>query len=160
MYVTAERQPNAVALPGGSIFVSWPLLDLCEGQRDEVAFVLGHEMGHIVKRHTLDRLVKDAALSLLLRHSSGQRAASAWLSSVGEQALQRAYSSDNEFEADRFAVTLVRKAGGDALAGERFLERLVQLSSDRSISLSSSYFASHPSFAARLENLRHPEQAM
>ena len=67
--VTAEREPNALALPGGPIFVSWPLLEMCQGQRDEIAFVLGHEMAHIVRRHTLDRIVKDAALSLLLRQS-------------------------------------------------------------------------------------------
>jgi beta-barrel assembly-enhancing protease len=42
--VTAEREPNALALPGGPIFVSWPLLEMCQGQRDEIAFVFGHEM--------------------------------------------------------------------------------------------------------------------
>src|SRR5689334_2099691 len=50
--VTAEREPNALALPGGPIFVSWPLLEMCQGQRDEIAFLLGHEMAHIVLRHT------------------------------------------------------------------------------------------------------------
>lgn len=81
--VLAEREPNAFALPGGPVFVSWPWLEMCQGQRDEIAFVLGHEMGHIVRRHTLDRIVKDAALSLLLRQSSFRQAASAWLSRVG-----------------------------------------------------------------------------
>ena len=33
--VTAEREPNALALPGGPVFVSWPLLELCQGQRDD-----------------------------------------------------------------------------------------------------------------------------
>jgi len=42
--VTAEREPNALALPGGPVFVSWPLLAMCQWQRDEIAFVLGHEM--------------------------------------------------------------------------------------------------------------------
>src|SRR5204862_5473223 len=78
--VTAEREPNALALPGGPVFVSWPLLELCQGERDDIAFVLGHEIGHIVLRHTLDRIVKDAALTLLLRQSSSKHAASAWLS--------------------------------------------------------------------------------
>jgi predicted Zn-dependent protease len=47
--VTAEREPNALALPGGPVFVSWPLLEMCQWQRDEIAFVLGHEMAHIVR---------------------------------------------------------------------------------------------------------------
>ena len=72
--VTAEQEPNALALPGGPIFVSWPLLEMCQGQRDEIAFVLGHEMAHIVRQHTLNRVVKDAALSLLLRQTFGRRA--------------------------------------------------------------------------------------
>jgi predicted Zn-dependent protease len=72
--VTAEREPNALALPGGPVFVSWPLLAVCQGQRDEIAFVVAHEMAHIALRHTLDRILKDAALSLLLRQTSGRNA--------------------------------------------------------------------------------------
>src|SRR5260221_5016736 len=65
--ITAEREPNALALPGGAVFVSWPVFELCRGERDEIAFVVAHEMAHIVRRHTLDRILKDAAVSLLLR---------------------------------------------------------------------------------------------
>src|SRR6266478_7955097 len=57
-HVTAEREPNALALPGGPVFVSWPLLEMCHGERDGIAFVIAHEMAHIVRRHTLDRLLK------------------------------------------------------------------------------------------------------
>jgi Zn-dependent protease with chaperone function len=152
--VTAEREPNALALPGGPVFVSWPLLELCQWQRDEIAFVLGHEMGHIVRRHTLDRIVKDAALSLLLRQSSGRHAASAWIGQTGQQVLSRAFSTDDEIEADAFAVALVKAAGGDPLAGERLLGRLSQLTSGRSLSIAGFYFASHPPLTERIANLR------
>ena len=152
--ITAEREPNALALPGGPVFVSWPLLEMCRGQRDEIAFVLGHEMGHIVRRHTLDRIVKDAALSLLLRQCSGRHAASAWLSKAGGQLLRRAYSRDDELEADVFAAALVGTAGGDALAGERLLERLAQGTSARGVRLAGDYLASHPPFIERVANLR------
>jgi predicted Zn-dependent protease len=87
VWVTAEREPNALALPGGPVFVSWPLLEICQGQRDEIAFVLGHEMAHIVRRYTLNRIVKDTALSFLLRQSPGRHAASAWPSKAGRQLL-------------------------------------------------------------------------
>src|SRR5437016_10811873 len=120
--VTAEREPNALALPGGLVFVSWPLLEMCQGQRDEIAFVVAHEMAHIVRRHTLDRILKDAALSLLLRQASGRHAASAWLSKAGRQLLGGAYSSEDELEADAFAVALVpnrwrRRIGWGAPSG-------------------------------------------
>jgi len=152
--VTAEREPNALGLPGGPIFVSWPLLELCQGERDDIAFVLGHEMAHILRRHALDRVVKDAALSLLLRQSSGKNAASAWLGKAGQQLMAGAYSRDEEFEADAFAAALVETAGGDAMAGERLLEKLAQLTSVQGVSIAGSYFATHPPLLERVANLR------
>ena len=152
--VTAEREPTTVALPGGPVFVSWPLLEMCQGQRDEIAFVLGHEMGHIVRRHTLDRIVKDAALSLLLRQSSFRQASNAWLGRVGRQALVQPYSREDELEADAFAVALVRTAGGEALAGERLLEKLAQRNSGQGVSIAGDYFATHPPLPERVANLR------
>jgi beta-barrel assembly-enhancing protease len=152
--VTAEREPNAIALPGGPVFVSWPLLEMCQGQRDEIAFLLGHEMAHIVRRHTLNRIVKDAALSLLLRHSTGRHAASAWLGKAGRQLLGSAYARDDELEADVFAAALVGTAGGDALAGERLQEKLAQGTSRQSISIAGDYLATHPPLTERIANLR------
>jgi predicted Zn-dependent protease len=154
--VTAEREPNALALPGGPVFVSWPLLEMCQGLRDEIAFVVAHEMAHIVRRHTLDRILKDAALSLLLRQSSGRHAASAWLSQAGRQLLGGSYSTDDEWEADAFAVALVGTAGGDALAGERLLEALAQRV--QSVAIPGDYFATHPPLVQRIANLRAKRQ--
>jgi beta-barrel assembly-enhancing protease len=152
--VTAEREPNALALPGGPIFVSWPLLELCQWQRDEIAFVVGHELAHIVLRHTLDRIVKDAAFSLLLRQWSSGHAASAWLSQTGHTLLSRAFSRADELEADVFAEALVRTAGGDPLAGESVLEKLANLATGQSIVVVGAYFATHPALSDRIANLR------
>ena len=151
-HVTAEREPNALALPGGPVFVSWPLLEMCQGQRDQIAFVVAHEYAHIVRRHTLDRILKDAALSLLLRQTSGRHAASAWLSKAGRQLLGGSYSSDDELEADAFAVALVGTAGGDALAGERLLDELAQRV--QSVGIAGDYFATHPPLVERIAHLR------
>jgi predicted Zn-dependent protease len=147
--VTAERVPNAFALPGGPIFVSWALMEICNGERDEIAFVIGHEMAHIVRRHTLDRLVKDAAISLLLRRFSTRQAASAWVNQMGRQVLSRAFSREEELEADTFAVALVKSAGGDSMAAERLLEKLAQPTV-----IAGDYCAAHPPLTERLANLR------
>jgi len=153
--VTAEREPSAVALPGGPVFVSWSLLELCQGQRDEIAFALGHEMAHIALRHTLNRIVKDAALSLLLRQLPGRHAASAWLSKAGRQLLSSAFSREDELEADEFAAALVGSAGGDALAGVRLLEKLARGSSVQNVSVvAGDYLTTHPPFAERIARLR------
>ena len=152
--VTAEPEPSALALPGGPVFVSWPLLQMCQGQRDEIAFVLGHEMAHIVRRHTLNRIVKDAMLSLLLRQFSGRHATSAWLSKAGRQLLSSAFSRDDELEADAFAGALIGTAGGDASAGERLLEKLYDRTSGRSVAIAGDYLGTHPPFRERIANLR------
>jgi predicted Zn-dependent protease len=150
--VTAEREVNAIALPGGPIFVSWPLLAMCEGERDEIAFLLGHEIGHIVRRHALDRLIKDAAISLLLRKSSGASAASAWLRQAGQQALNRAYSREDEFEADVFSAALLKSVGGDGGAAPRVLQKFAQQVTAPGYN-AGPYFAGHPSFSERVANL-------
>jgi beta-barrel assembly-enhancing protease len=157
--VTAEQEPISRALPGGPVFLSWPLLQMCRGERDEIAFLVAHEMGHIVRRHTLDRLVKDAAVSLLLRQSSGRDVASAWLNKAGRQLLNRGYSREEEFEADLFAIAVVGTAGGDVLAGERLLERLAQGATSLSPeSATGNYFATHPPPMERVANLRASQQ--
>jgi predicted Zn-dependent protease len=152
--VTGAVEANATALPGGPIFLSWPLVELCRGGRDELAFVIAHEMGHIIRKHTVDRLVKDAALHLLLRQTSGRLAASSWLSKAGGELLKRGYSREDELEADAFAAGLVKSAGGDIFAGERLLERLGALRAQGDGRLAGSYFSTHPSFAERLISLR------
>lgn len=48
-YVIEMPSPNAFALPGGHVFVSRSILDLCRGQQDQMAFVLAHEMAHVVR---------------------------------------------------------------------------------------------------------------
>lgn len=152
--VTAEGEPTAYALPGGPVFMSWPLLELCQGQRDEIAFALSHEMGHIALRHALDKFVKDTAFSLLLRQSSVRRAAGAWLARAGRQALGSAYSKQEELEADAFAVALIRTAGGDTSAAERWLAKLDQPSGGQSAALAGDYFATHPPVQERVAHLR------
>ena len=150
--VTAERQANALALPGGPVFISWPLLEMCHGERDAIAFLIGHEMAHILLRHAVDRIVKDAAVSLLLRKASGRQAASAWLNKAGRQLLGT-YSREVEFEADAYSISLLRTAGGDPLIAAHFLEELVQRSSVQSIGDSGEYFSNHPPLVERIANL-------
>jgi predicted Zn-dependent protease len=152
--VTAEREPNAIALPGGAIFVSWPILRMCQGERDEIAFLIGHEMAHIILRHALDRLVKDSAVSLLLKQTSVRHAASARLNKAGQQLLGGAYTREEELEADTFAMSLVAAAGGDRSSAEHFLDRIAQGISTQNVVVTGDYFARHPPLIERIANLR------
>ena len=71
--------------------------------------------------------------------------------------LTCAYSRDNELEADAFAESLVRTAGGDPLAGERLLEKLVERTSAQH-AIAGDYFATHPPLMERVANLRAKRQ--
>ena len=92
----------------------------------------------------------------MLRQTSGRHAASAWLSKAGRQLLGGSYSSDDELEADAFAVALVGTAGGDALAGERLLEELAKRV--HGVGIAGDYFTSHPPVVERVANLRAKRQ--
>jgi len=70
--------------------------------------------------------------------------------------LGGSYSTDDELEADAFAVALVGIAGGDALAGERLLEALAQRV--RSVGIVGDYFTTHPPLVERIANLRAKRQ--
>ena len=131
-----------------------------ENEATRFAAQIGHWLVGNVKEKKLPFIVRVTAerepnaLSLLLRQASGRHAASAWLSKAGRQLLDSAYSRDDEFEADVFAVALVGTAGGDVLAGERLLEKLAQGTSGQSVGIVGNYLATHPPLMERVANLR------
>jgi predicted Zn-dependent protease len=148
-------EPNAFALPGGFIYITRGLIELCQSDRDELAFVLGHEMAHVIRGHAIDRIVSDTAIQTLSRTAVVRGALGGWLKRVGVQFLQSAYSQDREFEADKLGVRLVRAARFDMAAPERLLRRLCDLDRQGRLTELSKYFASHPPIAERANAAAH-----
>jgi Zn-dependent protease with chaperone function len=146
-------EPNAFALPGGFIFVTRSLVELCERQEDEIAFILGHEMGHIVRGHAMQRLISSSAISAVSRAVAIHGALSRWLQKVGVQFLESTYSQQLEFEADRFGARLAASAGYDGHASLRLLARLEKLSRSPDMLNLGSYFSSHPDYQVRINNI-------
>lgn len=144
--------PNAVALPGGFIFVTRPMLDLCEWDQDEVAFILAHEMGHVVRHHAKQRLVNSSLVSLAATASPARGLIDVAVRSLVEKFTVGSYSRKREFEADDFAVALVKNAGFDPLGATRFLNR----PSDESgiVENHYSFFQDHPPTKERIARIR------
>jgi predicted Zn-dependent protease len=143
--LVASRTANAFALPGGFVFITQALLDLCERDRDALAFFLGHEIAHVTCGHAREHLTAKTLL----------HAISARLSGAGlllRQIVTKGYSRTLEREADRQAVRLTAAAGFDARASIRALERLSRVSPDNSGL--AEYFSTHPSFADRIAELK------
>ena len=150
----ADAEPNAFALPGGFIFVSSSILELCEQNQDEIAFILGHEMAHVIRGHAMDRIIRNSAITTASRAVPVRGLLAGWLRNVGVQFLESAYSREMESEADRLAVHLVAAADYDPRAGLQLLRRLEKLRSDIGQSELGRYFSSHPPFKVRIDDVK------
>ncbi len=144
-FAIVEPAPaNAFALPGGFIFITASLLDLCRRDRDAIAFFLGHEIGHVLHGHARDRMTADAFLNAVM---SRMPAAGKMIADL----IRKGYSQEQELEADRSAVRLAAAAGFDARAALTALKRLSQVAPDPSGI--SEYLSTHPSISERVRRL-------
>jgi predicted Zn-dependent protease len=150
--VVKSEGVNAFAAPAGFILVSRGLIDLLESE-DELAFVLAHEVAHVMRKHHYNvvqrqRLVEKAAKDLQELEQSDLVGK---LSSLSGQMYARGLDKAAEFEADRLGVELMTRAGYDPAAAISVLEKLMTLQgNDPRAEL---LFSTHPSPANRLEQL-------
>lgn len=126
---------NAAALPGGHIVVNEGLLKVARSP-DELAGVIGHEMGHVRHRDVLESLLRHVGLSVLLGGLDGH------VGGYTDALLSSAYSRDAERRADEFSIDTLARANVSTLPTARFFQRLSKLEGpEPGIQ---SYFASHP----------------
>ncbi|MHC4758240.1 MAG: M48 family metalloprotease, partial [Planctomycetota bacterium] len=109
--VYKANEPNAFALPGGFVFISNSLCELCEWDVDELSFVLAHEMAHVIRGHAIERLVSNSAITLAAGALPTRNALSGWLVKVGVKFFERAYSRERELQADELGARLAVAAG-------------------------------------------------
>jgi predicted Zn-dependent protease len=147
--VVAAPGPNAFALPGGFVFVTDAVVRLCADDRDALAFVVAHEMGHVWLSHARDRYMADLVFGVVGRRvpAAGQ---------VVREMLGKGYSRDQELEADREAVRLLTAAGFRADGAVRALERLALHTPEAGLG---EYFSTHPSLDHRIRALRNASVA-
>jgi len=146
-------EPNAFALPGGFIFVSRSLVELCQWNQHEIAFILGHEMGHVIRGHAMDRVISSSAIAIGSSTAPVRGLFGGWLRRVGVKFLESAYSQDLELEADTLGARLAAAAGYDRHAPAQLLRRLAELSRPVSQFSLGNYFSSHPALNIRIQNV-------
>lgn len=119
---------NAFTLPGGFVFITRPYYEMLDG--DELAFVIGHEMTHVEKRHFESRMrraqqaqIYDLLASVLLRSAKVNRN---WgtVASMGATAYYTSYSRKQEKEADVEGYKLAKSAGFDVRSAASALDKL------------------------------------
>ena len=153
--VFEQSEQNAFALPGGFIFLTDSILELCEWNRDEIAFILGHEMGHVIRGHAMNRIISNLAINAASNTAPVRGLVAGWLRNVGIQFLESAYSRELESEADELGVRLVDAAGYDPSACVRLLRRLAESKSHCERFELGNYFSSHPPLNERIEKINH-----
>ena len=140
----ASAELNALALPGGFVFVTRGLLDACDFDADELAFVLGHEMAHVIREHAAKRMMNEQWIRLLsARFRSGRLAGAA--ADLATRLVRTGYSRENEFEADETGLRMAAEAGFDPAAAARVFDRLAAGGGSHPIP----FLSSHPPIAER-----------
>lgn len=144
--------PNAFVLPSGKIGVTTGLLALVRND-DQLATVLGHEVGHVVARHAAERYSQNAAASAgvgLARGVAGDQAQNVGaIFGLGAQFGVLRYSRTHELEADRIGVDYLQRAGfrpSEAVALWRLMAAQRQGSTPE-------FASTHPSDANRIAAL-------
>ncbi|MDF1731053.1 MAG: M48 family metallopeptidase [Minwuia sp.] len=112
---------NAMAFPGGQVFVFKGLIDEARSGA-EIAGVLAHEIGHVHHRHGMKRLIRDGAIDAVTSVFSPGTTSSI-SGSLASQIASRSYGRDAEREADSFAVERLNSLGYSAEGIVDFFER-------------------------------------
>jgi Zn-dependent protease with chaperone function len=120
--VLESEVPNAIALPGGRIYIFKALLEEAESA-DELAGVLAHEIGHVVHRDGLRKLIQSTGTSYLFGLLFGDVTGGGAIVFASRYLIDSAYSREAEAAADDFAgktmVSLSRPAHPMALLLKR-----------------------------------------
>src|SRR5687768_13195313 len=162
-FVVNSHQINAFALPGGYVYVNRGLIE-ATSRLDELAGVLGHEIGHVIQRHSVEQMqnrqkisvVAELACTLTSVCETGLGAAAV---NIGGTAIISRYSRADEFEADSEAVENVLRDGIDPDGIPSLFEVLMNARESQP-GIVESWFSTHPLEESRIENsLRLIEQS-
>ncbi|TSE07450.1 MULTISPECIES: M48 family metalloprotease [Aquimarina] len=100
---------NAFALPGGQIFITYALLSKLENE-DQVAGVLGHEIGHVLGRHSAERIAEHEFWKTISTGASVGADAGGIVNSIGQNVLL-GNGRDDELESDKLGVLFMINSG-------------------------------------------------
>ena len=137
--------PNAFALPTGTIIVTDELVGLLADPH-ELESILAHEVGHVVYRHSLRRLIQSSTISLVIMAVTGDISTVSVLAGSLPTLLTETYHSrEFEREADKYSYEYLKHNGISPIHFTNILDRMS--SSGKGIG----FLSTHPSVNERLE---------
>ena len=150
--VVEDKEINAFTMPGGYIYINSGLISIVEND-DELACVIGHEIGHVAARHIAKKLQTqlgyDILMNIALRNANVHEMQQAI--DVTFNLVELGYSRDDELLADRLGAKYAYKAGYDPKAMITFLKKLQ--GKDKA-DLGPIFLRSHPYTSKRIEMMQ------
>lgn len=141
---------NAFALPGGKIGVFTGLLKVAENQH-QLATVIGHEIAHVIARHSAARVSTQLATQLGVSVVSQTTGISPQLISMGaDLLLTLPYSRGDETEADRLGLDYMARAGFDPSESVILWQNMERASGSRQ----AQFMSTHPAPQTRIQDLQ------
>ncbi len=155
LHVLDHPMVNAFALPGGHIVLFHGLLDQAKSP-EELAGVIGHEMGHVAHRDPTRLALRSAGSVGVLGLLLGDFAGGAAVLYLSEQLISANYSRAAEAAADSYSIKLLNEQRIPTLPLADFFLRLSQRSGPLNGLMS--HLASHPDLKGRAEKTRRANQ--
>ncbi|HOM29726.1 MAG TPA: M48 family metallopeptidase [Deltaproteobacteria bacterium] len=157
--IDSPKTVNAFALPGGKVAVYTGILPYTQTE-DGLAFVLAHEVAHVLARHGGERMSQQLLLQL---GQQGLNIAVAGRSPAAIEAVNVGYgiattvgvalpfSREQEYEADEIGLMIMAKAGYDPREAPGFFERMLQSSGKASMP---EFLSTHPADRHRINRIK------
>jgi predicted Zn-dependent protease len=149
-----DDEVNAFALPGGPVYIYSGLLKLAENEA-ELASVLGHEVAHIVARHSTEQITKSYGILLVTQIILGDNApaAATMAGDIAGSLGMLKFSRNDEIESDRLGVKYMSAAGYNPNAMLVFQEKLGKVGSENP-SRTLNLLSTHPLSQDRIRAIR------
>lgn len=155
-HLLADRKTiNAFALPGGQIFITAALFNKLKNE-DQLAGVLGHEIGHVVGRHSTQQLAKTDLISGVAQGvgvavSDGYNNGGMQIAQMVGNVINMKYGRDDETESDRLGVQFMIEAGYNPEEMIGVMEILKAASGGQR---QAEFMSTHPDPGNRIEKIR------
>lgn len=147
-YVVRDKDINAFALPGGYIVVNTGLIEKSDSP-EEVAGVLSHELQHIYRKHSIQRIVQRLGMTVIINLTFGNIGG---LAGLGSELAGLKFDRGEESEADSLGLDLMAKSNIDPNEMVKFFEKLQE--NEKGLPKAVSFISTHPLTVDRIENLQ------
>jgi predicted Zn-dependent protease len=158
-YLLEDEMINAFALPGGQIFITTALFDQLENEA-QLAGVLGHEIGHVIHRHSAEHMAKaglgQSIVGAVAVGASGEDGAgrmAGMAAAMANQMLQLKYGRQDETESDTTGIDYMVDAGYDPRGMLGVMQVLKKASEGRGGGRQPEFMQSHPLPETRLQQI-------